>query len=70
MAKLTAKAKKAMPASQFAGPNRTYPIPDAQHAALAKARATQQQEKGNLSKAAADNIRAAANRKLHRGSSS
>ena len=41
MAKLTAKARKAIPTSKFAGPNRSYPIPDKAHAANAKARASQ-----------------------------
>ncbi len=41
MAKLTTRARNALPASKFAGPNRTYPIPDKAHAANAKARATQ-----------------------------
>lgn len=67
MAKLTAKARKRLADEQFAGPNRTYPIPDAQHAALAKGRATQQEKAGNLSHSAAASIRAAANRKLRRG---
>ena len=41
MAKLTAKKRNALPTSAFAGPNRTYPVPDASHAANAKARASQ-----------------------------
>lgn len=41
MAKLTTKARKAIPTSKFAGPNRSYPIPDRAHAANAKARASQ-----------------------------
>jgi hypothetical protein len=41
MAKLTTKARNALPASKFAGPNRTYPIPDASHAANAKGRVAQ-----------------------------
>jgi hypothetical protein len=41
MAKLTTKARKAIPTSKFAGPNRSYPIPDKAHAANAKARASQ-----------------------------
>jgi hypothetical protein len=31
MAKLTAKGRKALPAKEFAGPNKSYPIPDANH---------------------------------------
>jgi hypothetical protein len=41
MAKLTTKARKALPASDFAGPGRSYPIPDKAHAANAKARASE-----------------------------
>lgn len=41
MAKLTTKQRNALPASAFAGPNRTYPVPDKAHAANAKARAAQ-----------------------------
>ena len=38
MAKLTAKARNAIPTSKFAGPNRSYPIADASHARNALAR--------------------------------
>ncbi len=31
MARLTAKQRKALPASDFAGPNRTFPMNDAAH---------------------------------------
>jgi hypothetical protein len=64
MAKLTSKARKNLPAVEFAGPNRSYPIPDASHAANAKARATQQVKAGNLSPSTAASIKAKANRKL------
>lgn len=32
MSKLTAKARKAIPSKDFAGPGRTYPIEDKSHA--------------------------------------
>jgi hypothetical protein len=35
MAKLSAKARKDIPADEFAGPDRTYPIEDADHARAA-----------------------------------
>lgn len=38
MAKLTAKARKAIPTSKFAGPKRSYPDQDASHARNALAR--------------------------------
>lgn len=41
MAKLTTKARKALPTSAFAGPNRSYPVEDRAHAQNAKARASQ-----------------------------
>lgn len=41
MAKLTTKKRAALPAKSFAGPGRSYPIPDKNHAANAKARASQ-----------------------------
>jgi hypothetical protein len=41
MAKLTAAARKKLPASDFGGPGRSYPMPDRAHAANAKARAAQ-----------------------------
>ncbi len=69
MAKLTARSRSSLPDAMFAGPGRTYPIPDKAHAAQAKARATQQEQKGNLSAEAAKRIRAAANRKLRRATS-
>lgn len=64
MAKLTAAKRKKIPTSEFAGPDRSYPIPDKSHAANAKTRATQMVKKGKLSPAAAAKIKAAANRKL------
>lgn len=41
MSKLTTKERNALPDSDFAGPNRTYPVEDKAHAANAKARASQ-----------------------------
>lgn len=35
MAKLTSKARKALPSSTFAGPGRSFPIPDKKHARAA-----------------------------------
>ena len=65
MAKLTAAKRKKLPKKDFAGPNRSYPVNDRRHAANAKARATQQVKKGNLSPAEAHRIAAKANRMLH-----
>lgn len=64
MARLTAAQRKKLPKSSFAGPGRSYPIPDAAHAANAKARATQAVKAGRMSKGQKARIDAKANRKL------
>ena len=69
MAKLTAASRSKLKGSQFAGPGRSYPVEDKAHAANAKARATQQVNKGNLSPAAAAKIKAKANKVLGKPSS-
>lgn len=62
MAKLTAKARKNIPAGKFALPGKDgkpgkYPVENAGHAVAAKARATQQVAKGNLSPEQASKIK-------------
>ncbi len=64
MAKLTPGARKKLPAAKFAGPDRTYPVPDKSHAANAKARASQAANAGRISKATEKKIDAAANKVL------
>jgi len=66
MAKLSAHARSNLSGSQFAGPNKTYPVPDKAHAIDAKARATQQYNAGKLSKAAETKIDAKANKVIKR----
>lgn len=39
MARLTTKGRKALPSSDFAGPDRSYPVPDRSHAIAAKSMA-------------------------------
>ncbi len=52
MAKLSEKKRDNLKTSQFGLPDeRKYPMPDKSHARNAKARAAQQEEKGNLSEA-------------------
>ena len=52
MAKLTSKKRNALKGSTFGLPGkRKYPMPDKSHARNAKARASQQVKKGNLSSA-------------------
>ena len=67
MAKLTASSRNKLKSSQFAGPDRSYPVNDRSHAANAKARASEEYHKGNLSKAAEEHIMGKANKVLHRG---
>jgi hypothetical protein len=66
MAKLTAKKRNALPASTFAGPDRSYPVPDASHARNAKARASQAVNAGRMSASTKARIDAKANRVLGR----
>lgn len=68
MAKLTSKARKALPKSTFGLPGKkAYPMPDRSHAANAKARASQMVKKGKLSSSARAKIDAKANRILKKG---
>ena len=64
MAKLTAAARKALPDSAFAGPNRTFPVPDKSHARAAKSGASRAKNVGNIGAATEKKIDAAADRKL------
>ena len=65
MGLLTTKRRNSLPTQDFGLPgSRKYPMPDASHAANAKARATQQVKAGNLSPASAAKIKAKANRVL------
>jgi hypothetical protein len=67
VAKLSTKARKALPKGEFAGPDRSYPVPDRSHAANAKARASQAENAGRISKAVEARIDAKADRVLGRG---
>lgn len=58
MAKLSAKSRKALPANDFAGPDRSFPIPDASHARNALARVA------NKSPAVKAKVRSAVKRKF------
>lgn len=62
---LKAATRNSLPSNKFGLPSsRKYPMPDASHAANAKARATQMVNAGKLSPASAAKIRAKANRVL------
>lgn len=65
MAKISTKTRSALPKSDFGLPgSRKYPMPDASHARVAKSRASQQYNAGNLSASAKAKIDAKANKKL------
>jgi len=67
MAKLTGKDRADLPAKDFAGPGRSYPVPDKSHAANAKARASQAVNEGRMSKGQESKIDAKADKVLERG---
>ena len=65
MATMSEKKRDSLKTSQFGLPDeRKYPMPDASHARNAKARASQQVKKGNLSKADEKKIDAKADKIL------
>jgi hypothetical protein len=67
MAKLTTAKRNSEPKSEFGLPEqRKYPMPDARHARNAKARASQQEKKGNLSAADKKKVDAKADRILEK----
>jgi hypothetical protein len=67
MAKLTTKARDKLPAREFAGPDRSYPIPDKSHARNAKARASEMERKGRISLTEERRIGRKADAKLSKG---
>lgn len=69
MARLTASKRRNLRASEFAGPDRSYPVNDASHARNAKARASQQVNAGRMSKAEEGRIDRKADAKLGKGKS-
>ncbi len=65
MSKLSSKKRNKLPKSEFGEPGeRKYPVQDRAHAANAKARASQQVKKGNLSKSIEKKIDVKANKVL------
>ena len=67
MATLSEKKRDKLKSSQFGLPEeRKYPMPDESHARNAKARASQQEEKGNLSEAKKEKIDRKADKVLER----
>lgn len=65
MSKLTTKNRNKLPKSDFGMPGeRKFPMPDKSHAANAKARATQMENKGKISSSTKSKIDAKANKIL------
>lgn len=67
MAVLSAADRKAMPAKDFAGPGRSFPVGDATHARMAISGATRSERAGNISSSEEDAIKAKARAKLGGG---
>lgn len=67
MPKLTTKQRKNLPDSEFAGPDRSYPVNDKNHARAAKSRASEMENKGKLSPAQKAKIDAKADKVLGKG---
>lgn len=77
MAKLTTKARKALPKKDFGLPGKVdkkgenkagrgaYPMPDKRHAAVAKSYAAKEEARGKISKAQENKIDRKANKKLY-----
>lgn len=65
MAKLTAAKRNKIPKKEFGMPGeRKYPMPDKSHARNAKARASEMEHKGKISKSTENKIDAKADRVL------
>ncbi|OWT62009.1 hypothetical protein [Candidimonas nitroreducens] len=64
MSKLSTAAREKLPSGKFAGPARSYPIPDRSHAANAKARASQAVKAGRMSESEKSKIDAKADKVL------
>lgn len=64
MAKLTSHERNKLPAKDFAGPDRSFPVENRSHAANAKARAQQSYNKGHISLSMLHHIDEKANAKL------
>ena len=65
MAVLTTSQRKKIPTSKFAGPGRTYPVPDVAHAKAAIIDAAVAEKKGHISAAEEKHIDAMAERVIH-----
>jgi hypothetical protein len=64
MAVLSTHARNKLPTSDFAGPGRSFPIPDKSHAVAAERLVGRAEAHGSITPSEADHIKAAAHRKL------
>lgn len=64
MSRLTASDRRDMPKAEFAGPGRSYPVPDHAHAVLAKAMASRAVATGRMPPTEGKKIDAKANKEL------
>lgn len=64
MSKLTTTKRNELPKAEFAGPGRSYPVPDRSHAANAKARASEAEHKGRISESTEKKIDSKADKVL------
>lgn len=64
MARLTTSARNALPASDFAGPHRSYPIEDKAHQVAAKRLVGRGVAAGNISSSTATKIKAKATKRM------
>jgi hypothetical protein len=65
--KLSTTARKALPKSSFAGPGRSFPVNDAEHARKAIQLAPRSEHAGNISHATEQKIVARAKARLYHG---
>jgi len=70
MSKLTTGERDKLTKGEFAGPGRSYPIPDKAHAVDAKARTSQAVKTGRMSKAEEARIDAKADEVIDKGGKS
>ncbi len=66
MARLTARQRKKIPSSEFAGPGRSFPIPDKAHAVAAERLVGRAEKAGSITAKQAAHIVTKAREKLHK----
>lgn len=67
MARLTTRARNALPSKDFAGPGRSFPIPDKAHAIAAERLVGRAEKAGSINAQQAEHIRERAKAKLGQG---